>query len=92
MIYFKDPQASVDYTINWDAGYLDGTTLSSSAWTIEPEEDGGLTVDSDTNDSETATVTLSGGVVGHVYRATNTIMTSAGITDERSITILCGER
>jgi len=91
-VYVKDPAAVVDYTVDWSSGYLAGDTLTSSGFSVVPAETGGLTVDTETHDGTTASVTLSGGVAGHVYRVTNQITTTAGYTDERSLTIRIAER
>lgn len=91
-IYIKDPEAVVDYTVDWNSGYLDGDSLASSHFTVAPSETNGLTVDTETHDGATASVTLAGGVAGHVYRVTNQITTTGGRTDERSLTIRVTER
>lgn len=91
-VYVKDPSAVVDYTVDWGAGYLSGETVTVSGFSIEPVEAGGLAVDSAASDGQTASVTLSGGLVGHVYRVTNQISTSGGRTDERSLTIRITQR
>ena len=39
-----------------------------------------------------ATVTLAGGVAGHVYRVTNRVTMSDGQIDERSVTVRAEER
>ena len=93
----KDPVAVVDYTFNWDDGYLDSTsspveTISTSTWSISPADSPGLTVDSSSKTATTATAFFTGGVVGMVYQATNKIVTTGGRTDERSLTIRVEER
>lgn len=93
LVKLKDPNATVDWTFDWDDGYLDATsspreTISTSTWAIDdspsPAE---LSVDSDSNTTTTATAFFTGGVAGKVYRARNRIVTSAGRTDDRTITI-----
>lgn len=84
-LYIKDPGAVLDYSINWGAGYLQGSeTLSSSIWTIFPAD---MTQSSASSTASTATVTVSGGTAGQIYQLTNRITTSQGRTDERSITV-----
>lgn len=92
-VYIKDPDAVVDYTIDWNDGYLEtGETITSSQWSIEPTETDGLSEDASSNDNTTASITLSGGVTHHTYRVTNRITTTGGRTDERSLTIRVAER
>lgn len=85
--YTKDPDSTLDYQIDW-ATWLDGDTITTSSWAA----DSGLTIDSDTNTVTTATVWLSGGTLGQRYEVTNTIVTTAGRTDERSFIVRIEER
>ena len=85
--YTKDPSAVLDYQINWGT-WLDTDTISTSAWTAEA----GITIDSDTSTTTTATVWLSGGTTNRDYEVVNTITTAAGRTDQRTITIRCRDR
>lgn len=78
----KDPDAVLDYVIDWET-YLDGDTIATSEW----EVDDGITKDSDTNDTTTATIWLSGGTAGEDYEVTNRITTAGGRTDDRTIKI-----
>jgi hypothetical protein len=80
--FVKDPEAVLDYSFNW-ALWLDGDTISTSAWAV----DSPLTIDSDSETSTRTTVWISGGVLGGDYNLTNSIDTTAGRTDERTIRI-----
>ena len=80
--YAKDPDETLDYIINW-AIHLGSDTISSSSWAAAT----GITIDSDTNTTTTATVWLSGGTLGTYYLITNTIVTAGGRTLEQSIRI-----
>ena len=80
--FYKDSDAVLDFSVDWSA-WLSSETISTSSFTVEA----GLTKDSESNDTTSATVWLSGGVSGTSYTVTNTITTSAGRTDERSLTI-----
>ena len=88
--FVKDPDAVLDYKIDWLAWLAFGETISSKTVTATT----GLTVDSSTiTDSSTSvTIWLSGGTAGASYTVTCQIVTSASRTDERSITIQCRER
>jgi hypothetical protein len=78
--FIKDPQAVLDYQIDW-AAWLGSDTISASTWTAET----GITIASSTNTTTTATVWLSGGTVGTSYVATNHITTAGGRQDDRRI-------
>ena len=83
----KDPEAVLDYTINWTA-WLDGDTILTSVWTVPT----GITKDSESNTTLRATAWLSGGTDGTNYIVVNTIVTAAGRTDERSVVVYVRDR
>lgn len=82
--YAKRPEAAVDYRIDWGARMC-GRAVTASAWTIAPEETGGLAVIDDATEGASARVRLGGGVPGHAYRATCRVLLSDGLIDRRSI-------
>ena len=41
----KDPDAVLDYAVNWGAEYLGDDQLATSEWSVEPVEAGGVTVE-----------------------------------------------
>lgn len=97
--FSKDPDAVLDYKFDWKSnsngrGFTDwldaGETISSHTITAAT----GITLDSselaDTNTS--VIVWLSGGTAGTSYTVACKIVTSAGRTDERTITINAAER
>jgi len=88
----KDPDTRIDYEVDWGTAYPDGQAVVASAWAIAPEEAGGLSVAATAHDLTRATVTLTGGVIGHVYRIGNRVTLSDGQIDERSMTIRVEER
>lgn len=85
--FVKDPDAVLDYQADW-ATWLGEDTISSSTW-IVPD---GITKDSDTNTTTSATVWLSGGTAGSNYSITNRIVTDGGRTDDRTIKIQVREK
>lgn len=100
-LFPKDPAAVLDYRFDWKpltnaqdnaiSDWLASTeTISSHSVTAST----GLTVDSsELASTNTAVIAwLSGGTAGRTYRVTCQIVTSAGRTDERSITIQCVNR
>jgi len=84
-VLIKDPDATLDYGVDW-SDYLEaGETLTMSSWSATPA--GELALTGEANGASSASVVVAGGTRGRVYRLTNRVTTSAGRTDERSITI-----
>lgn len=107
----KDPNAVEPFFVIWcneadglndgsedDNGYLQGETISTSSWTVDP----GITKDSDNKAAVTiggvsygintvATVWLSGGRVNHTYKCVNRIVTSGGRTADKTLYITVKE-
>jgi hypothetical protein len=92
----KDPQAELDYSIDWSDWIDSGDAINSSVWTVE-------TVTGDTNnldnyqDSYSAgtsitTVWLRRGTLGNNYRVTNRITTANGLKDERYFRVFVKDR
>lgn len=84
----KDPQARLDFSIDWSCWINSGDTLATSVWFVETiAGDGANNLDNyqDTLDTvnHVATVWLQKGVAGHNYRVTNRITTANSLTDER---------
>ena len=86
-VFIKDPDAVLDYTVDWET-WLDSDTISASSWTIPA----GLTEDSDTFGDSTATVWLSSGTAGGNYSITNHITTAAGREEDQTLIIRCREK
>jgi hypothetical protein len=87
MIFFKDPTATLDYTLDWSA-WLAGDAIAESNWSVPS----GLTlVRSEVTPSQ-AIAWISGGEAGVTYSAVNTITTAAGRIDSRRITLVVGNR
>ena len=84
----KDPQAILDYSIDWGAEYLSaGDMLTESDWSVVPAEAGGVTIAGSNFDTTISTVKASGGAPGRIYRLVNHITTGSGRIDERSIVL-----
>lgn len=83
-VFAKDPDAVLDYMIDW-SDWLGATdTIASATWTV-PD---GLTEDSSTETTTTATIWLSGGTAGASYALVCRVVTTEGRTDDRTITIV----
>ena len=87
MAFKKDPQAVLDYSVDW-AAWLGTDTIASSLWVLSA----GLTQMSKSHTSTMATVVLSGGVVGNEESATCRITTANGRVDDRTIFLNIVER
>ncbi len=86
-LYLKDPQARIDYAIDWSAAYLDGQAIAASLWTISPDDPDAIGVLASTFDAQRTSATLSGGKSGCIYRITNRVTLTDGQIDERSISL-----
>ena len=86
--FVKDPNAVLDYAVDWSGWLASGETISTSDWTVET----GLEEDSSSNTTTVATVWLSGGTAGEIYRVVNRITTNQTRTDDRTLLIKVLER
>lgn len=85
--YIKDPNAVLDYIINW-AAFLGADAILSDSWIVPT----GITSVTETNTSTTSTIWLSGGTVGEKYALTNRIVTAGGRTEDRTIYVRVEEK
>lgn len=85
--FVKDPNAVLDYLIDWSA-WLGADTIATCTWTVPT----GITKDSDSHTTTTTTVWLSGGTAGAQYTVANRITTAGGRTEDRSLSILVQHR
>lgn len=92
-LLLKDPDAVIDYAIDWGAEYL-GTddVLTDSSWSVTPNETGGVEVVGSSFADRLATVQAGGGIAGRLYRLANRVVTQSGRIDERSITVRVEQR
>lgn len=85
--YEKDPDGIQDYVFNW-AQKLNGDTISTSTFLL-PD---GLTSVSTSNTTTTATIFVSGGSAGAMYRITNRITTAGSRTRDWTYYIKVSEQ
>ena len=76
----KDPNAKLDYTIDWTQ-WLGMDTITASTWEVSSPE---LIIMDSSNTHTTTTIWLSAGLVGQVYTVTNYITTSLGRMQDQS--------
>lgn len=88
--YLKDPDAVLDYQVDWSSWLAEGETLSDHTITA----DDGITVDSSniTDSNTTVTAWLSGGTAGRKYKVVYRITTTEGRTDDRTISLVVRNR
>lgn len=84
----KDPDARLNYTLNWSKWLDSGDTISSASWI----HDTALTAVSNSNTTTTATIILEGGKLAKKYRVTCRIATANGLIDDRSFFLQIRER
>lgn len=90
-LFDKDPNAVLDYSIDWSTWPLQtGETISTSTWTAG--ETGAPTIGAHSIDGTTTVVWLSGGTVGSTYSVVNRIITNQGRTEERTLLVRVVER
>lgn len=78
----QDPQAHLQYGLDWSASLPDGDTIADSEWFVpEPLQKG-----ADSRSTTETYVYISGGEAGRNYLVTNRITTTPSAeVDERSI-------
>ena len=87
-LLLKDPEAILDYLIDWGAEYLtEGELLVASQWSVDPDEADGIAIAGADFDATKSTVKATAGSAGRIYRLVNRVTTTGGRTDERSVTI-----
>lgn len=79
----KDPEAVLDYQIDWTL-WLDSDTITASEWSSSNTN---IVIDSNSFTTLKTTVWLSGGVLSESGIITNHITTTSGREDDRSIKI-----
>lgn len=84
-VRIKDPDASLDYGVDWSDYLGEGEVLTESTWSVTPPD--GLVIAGESATDTIAGVIVSGGVRGDIYRLVNRVTTTAARVDERSIII-----
>lgn len=86
--FVKDPDAVLDYAVDWSEWLREGETITTSSVTATAD----ITVDSDTSTDTLVTVWLSGGSSGQRYEVTNHVVTSHGREDDRTFKVYVQHR
>jgi len=89
-MFTKDPEAVLDYGIDWSS-WLGADTISESSWsaptpvTVPPLA---IKEGSESHGDTATSVWLQGGVAGRSYSIVNHITTAAGREDDRELLVL----
>lgn len=84
----KDPDAILDYTVDW-VDYLTDVTDAIASYQVLTT---GVTIVSTAQNTTKITAWLSGGIEGDKVQVTYRIVTAAGRTDDRSIYLKIKQR
>jgi len=92
----KDPEATLQYTFNWENWLATGEHITSSNFTIDsisgdsdPLVVSGQSIHSNTKQTN---VILTGGTAGNIYTVRNTIVTNDTQTERKFFRIVCTAR
>lgn len=80
---YKDPNAKLDYKVDWSLWLTTGDEIASVTWTVPA----GLTNEAVANTTTTATIWLSGGTLDASYDVACKVTTTDGRIDERTFRI-----
>ena len=88
-----DPDEALDYAFNWTAFLAEHGSpadgIASSNWYVSPP---GPLLSSPSLEDAVATTFISGATLGQVYLLTNRVVTAAGRTAEKTVTLACESR
>ena len=86
----KAAGAELDFPINWSLSASE--TISTSTWSVEPSESGGVAVKAGSPAIAGAVTScmLTGGIFRRVYVVTNIITTNQGRTLPQTVTLRIG--
>ena len=91
----KDPESTLQYTMDWTNWLATGETVSTSDFTVDAisGDSDALTVSGTSiTDNKKCNVTLTGGTAGNIYTVRNTITTSDSQTERKFFRIVCEAR
>lgn len=83
----KDPDATLDYAIDWSEWIASGDSLASAVWTVSGA-DSAVVLSNDAVVGSVATVWVAGGTAGRSYTLNCRVTTNAGGIDDRSVQLI----
>lgn len=90
--HVKDPDAVLDYAIDWTSWLVSGDAISTATWAIDDAPDAVLVIDSSSIVAGVPTVWLSGGTAGETYRVRCRVTTTDSRTDDRTMHVVVRDR
>lgn len=87
--YIKDPDAFLDYLVNWAVFLPEGDVIIDSTFTSDSVE---LVVEISTFTDTTTTVWVSGGELGMTHKVVNHITTQAGRQEDQTLVYTIKEK
>jgi hypothetical protein len=91
-LLLKDPDAVLDYSIDWGAEYLGDDLIAGSTWSVDPDEPDGVTIAGSDFDATSSTVKAAGGAAGKIYKLINEVTLQSGRVDDRSVVLRVEKR
>ena len=86
--FTKDPDATLDYIVDWTDQIATNDYIVSAAVSADP----GISLHMQTFTSANHTIWLRGGTVNNRYKVRSKIWTQGNRVDERTITVIVRER
>lgn len=83
--FLKTPGSLVDYAVDWRQWLAPGETIATSSWQATPT----LPLSGAAEAGGIATTNVGGGAEGTTYRLTNSITTTGGRQDSRTLVLRC---
>jgi hypothetical protein len=84
----KDPQAKLDYAIDWGRWLAPSDSITTATWTVPA----GITKTAESVDGTKAVIWLSGGTVGQTYSVTCHVVTAEGRENDKTVVFLIADR
>ncbi len=80
------PGEDLNFPWDWTDALSGGADIATSAWQVTPNTP---TIDQESNDTKSTSCNVSGFTAGEIYQLTNTITTTGGTTEQKSVTLRC---
>lgn len=92
-VFSKDVDSTTDYSVDWSTWLTASETISSLTWSVSPSENASdIELSNQSITGSLCGVHVSGGQRGYRYLLTCRIVTDAGRSDDRSLTLRITER
>lgn len=88
----KDPNAILQYGMDWKEWLVQGDVISTATWTVETTGTNAITVADSTILDNVALITIAGGEEGTIYTVANEITTQDGLIDVRRFRVKVEKR